>query len=190
MSTGVIDRPSHTAADLTRKPDLSPRQEEPLAAGEVLTLLGGCGLLAYGLWRRSWFGLAAAALGGLLIYRGLTRVVSRNASPDSVGFTTAGAVPAEEPISPDAQLTPGQGTASQWVTLPAGQVAALAFHPWPGGGELTPAEHARAEVRAYYFALERGGGGLPPYDPAKAVEDFCRAAVTSAPRQAPSLVLE
>jgi len=41
---------------------------------------------------------------------------------------------------------------------------------------LTPDEHAEVQVAAYYRALERGGGWLPPYEPAQAVEDFCWAA--------------
>jgi hypothetical protein len=41
---------------------------------------------------------------------------------------------------------------------------------------LTTEEHAEARRRAYFFALERGGGRLPPYDPGRAHDDFCRAA--------------
>ena|GEM_PF-6516970 len=39
----------------------------------------------------------------------------------------------------------------------------------------TADEHGEAEVAAYYRAEHRGGGRLPPYEPAKAVEDFCWA---------------
>jgi hypothetical protein len=42
--------------------------------------------------------------------------------------------------------------------------------------ELTGVEHERAQVAAYFLALDRGGGILPPYDHERAVEDFCRAA--------------
>src|SRR5262245_53321361 len=38
----------------------------------LLSLLGGTGLAAFGLCRRSYGGLALAALGGSLIYRGVT----------------------------------------------------------------------------------------------------------------------
>jgi len=41
---------------------------------------------------------------------------------------------------------------------------------------LTPAEHRRAQELAYQYAIERGGGIIPPYDLARVVEDFCRAA--------------
>ncbi len=45
------------------------------------------------------------------------------------------------------------------------------------GDPLTAAEHAEAERIAYFYALDRGGGHLPPYDPALAHDEFCRAAV-------------
>jgi hypothetical protein len=44
-------------------------------------------------------------------------------------------------------------------------------------GTLPPEEHVRALVRAYFFALERGGGVLPPYDRARADTDYWRALV-------------
>jgi hypothetical protein len=43
-------------------------------------------------------------------------------------------------------------------------------------GQLTPAEHDEAKVLAYFHALLRGGGQLPPYDRVLAAEDFRRAA--------------
>ncbi len=41
---------------------------------------------------------------------------------------------------------------------------------------LTPAEHEEARRIAYFIAETRGGGRLPPYDPAAESDDFCRAA--------------
>lgn len=41
---------------------------------------------------------------------------------------------------------------------------------------LSPAEHAEARRIAYFIAKTRGGGRLPPYDPAASSDDFCRAA--------------
>jgi hypothetical protein len=48
----------------------------------------------------------------------------------------------------------------------------LRYEPFP----LTGTEHENAQVAAYFLALERGSGALPPYDHERAVEDFCRAA--------------
>jgi hypothetical protein len=50
---------------------------------------------------------------------------------------------------------------------------------------LSAAEHADARWRAYFFALERGDGTLPPYDAHQAEHDFLRAAgeVTSERRK-------
>jgi hypothetical protein len=42
--------------------------------------------------------------------------------------------------------------------------------------DLTPAEHAQAEVGAYFIALTRGDGQVPPYDRELAVADFLQAA--------------
>jgi hypothetical protein len=42
--------------------------------------------------------------------------------------------------------------------------------------QLTPAERAEVERMAYHYALQRGGGRLPPFDHALADEDFRRAA--------------
>ena len=41
---------------------------------------------------------------------------------------------------------------------------------------LMTAEHNEARRRAYFFALERGGGRLPSYNRQLAEADFCRAA--------------
>jgi hypothetical protein len=42
--------------------------------------------------------------------------------------------------------------------------------------ELTAEEHREAEVAAYSRDQQRGGVGLPSYNSAMAVEDFCWAA--------------
>jgi hypothetical protein len=57
------------------------------------------------------------------------------------------------------------------AAVPQGSAAPAA----PPDG-LTPEEHAEAERLAKQYALERGGGQLPPYDKAQADEDFKRAA--------------
>jgi len=44
------------------------------------------------------------------------------------------------------------------------------------GDAMTNNEHEEARRRAYFFAIERGGGKLPPYHPDLATGDFCRAA--------------
>jgi hypothetical protein len=41
---------------------------------------------------------------------------------------------------------------------------------------LNPAEHEEARRSAYLIAETRGGGRLPPYDPASASDDFYKAA--------------
>ncbi|MCE9604777.1 MAG: hypothetical protein K8U03_07740 [Planctomycetia bacterium] len=41
---------------------------------------------------------------------------------------------------------------------------------------LTPAEHDKARLIAYFIAEARGGGRLPPYNPDSASDDFHRAA--------------
>ena len=51
-----------------------------------------------------------------------------------------------------------------------------AYFPSRSTDPLTAAEHAEAERRAYFRALNRGGGVLPPYDAVLAVQDFCEAA--------------
>ena len=48
--------------------------------------------------------------------------------------------------------------------------------PRKSGDSLTAEEHEEARRRAYGFALERGGGKLPGYDPDAASGDFWRAA--------------
>lgn len=40
---------------------------------------------------------------------------------------------------------------------------------------MTPEQHNEAQRIAYSFALERGGGSLPPYDADAAKQDFCAA---------------
>jgi hypothetical protein len=73
-------------------------------------------------------------------------------------------------IVPDEIFGPGEGAS----------VAAIIRHPAPVVFRkrigLTAAEHARARELAYQYALARGDGELPLYDPTRAAEDFCRAA--------------
>jgi len=62
------------------------------------------------------------------------------------------------------------GAAASILGIRAGR--SLRYEPFP----LTEVEHARVKVRAYFLAMNRGGGKLPPYDHAQAVGDFWKAA--------------
>jgi hypothetical protein len=51
-----------------------------------------------------------------------------------------------------------------------------AWFPSQTTDPLTAAEHAEAQRKAYFYARQRGGEKLPPYDRALADKDFQRAA--------------
>jgi hypothetical protein len=57
---------------------------------------------------------------------------------------------------------------------------------YPAGDEQKHEEHAAARRRAYFLAMERGGGQLPTYDPDEMHDDFCKAAgLVTAMRRGP-----
>jgi hypothetical protein len=158
-----------------------PRQEARVPGPAVWALLGG-GLALFGLLRRRQAGLALALMGGYLVYRNLRR--------SSGGGRRTGESPRPPTASDREEL---RGFAAESFALGEAACATLAEAAEVRAEEssaealelaasllaaqsLTPAEHHEAEVRAYFSALERGGGWLPPYDPWWAREDFCRAA--------------
>jgi hypothetical protein len=131
-----------------------PRTRSPEAAVGLLT----AGLLIWGLGRRPWFGLTLAAAGSLWLYHGLTSP-RRAPIPTNPDWQPAFPGPDEEEtrfaVAPSAVLEQSFGVPD----LP-----------------LTAEEHGEARVRAYYHALNRGGGQLPVFDAEQAIGDFCRAA--------------
>jgi hypothetical protein len=54
--------------------------------------------------------------------------------------------------------------------------AESARRPCDWDGPLSAEERGEAERLAHLYALERGGGQLPPFDPALADQDFRQAA--------------
>jgi len=131
--------------------------------------------------RRSWSGLALATLGGCLVYRGLRRAADGAGAP-TPQFPHVPPPRTEEPLSREAPAAERDDQPPA-RTPPASPDEALRSEPdlqtaVPPleDGPLTAQEQGEAEVIAYFHALERGGGQLPPYDPWRAVEDFCRAA--------------
>lgn len=146
--------------------------------GEILCILSGGGLAFAGLLLGSYRGLALAALGGFLLYRGLARPLREGAVPEYHVQFPDSALPHDEPKQTSrAVYTPASTvTVSQMVA-----VSRPCEHPHtdrrvPSTAPLTATEHAAAQVRAYFYALQRGGGQLPPYHPEQAAADFCRAA--------------
>jgi hypothetical protein len=176
----VAEHPLAPAADTARLPASMPVRGDHLKAGPYFSLAGGGALLTYGLWRRSWLGLTAAALGGLLVYRAFNRATRR---PD---------VPPPESVMPPPEANPSIrvgrpfAAAAGLIDPEAGHAPKIALAAVPpsaavavastGDEELTPDEFARAQLVAYFHALHRGGGRLPAYDHDQAVADFCRAA--------------
>ena len=175
MSAG-IGKPIPVLPQPSLRPNAGPKAGQ--GRGQVVSVLGGWGLVVGGLLYGSWPGGAAAALGGLLLYRGLTRsgYARRGAAvrpdPAPAAEEARGAPPpaavlaSEEPVSPAGEPEP-----APVVLVPPTDSQATAS---PAGGEaLTPEEQAR--VRAYFYALERGGGVLPVFDRARAEADYWRA---------------
>lgn len=174
------------SAGVQSPPSAMPRSQPPQRVTDGQTsdelvrmacLLGGGGLLGWGLLRGSWSGLAMACAGGFLVHRAL--------STPALPAARRGTVAPRE----DAASAPEWAWEERFPSLPEaerGHVASPAglspargpegaAVPWQGN-ELSPEEHAEAEVAAYFRALERGGGWLPTYDPERAAEDFCWAA--------------
>jgi len=138
------------------------------SSGEVLWFAAGGMLMLSGLLRRSWAGLTLAALGGYLVWHGLWR------EHHSQGPSTTPPLPFQEGEAQEgADPNPVEMVETAEEELLAQAVDEEAS--WLDA-PLSAEEHARAEVSAYFLALERGGGQLPPYDLGRAVEDFCRAA--------------
>jgi hypothetical protein len=163
------------------RPSLRPHAggQTGQARGQVVSVLGGWGLVVGGLLYGSWPGGAVAALGGLLLYHGLSRSrYARRAravlpAPPPAVEEVAGPTP-----TPLATEGPGSSAAepepAQVVPAPSadGQTPASTA---VGDGAPTPEESARVQVRAYFYALERGGGVLPSFDRARAEADYWRA---------------
>jgi uncharacterized membrane protein len=79
------------------------RQEQPINVGDkerLFSLLGGAALGLYGLSRRSLGGLAVAAVGGSLVYRGVTGYCG---AYQTLGVSTA------EPVGPATSVRAGHG---------------------------------------------------------------------------------
>ncbi len=135
-------------------------------------------MFVYGLLRGSWLGLTLAAAGGFLLYRGLTpslKPANRRplATRDDSEKGHDGS-PAVVPPPADGELREGQGRREHADPVAAAPPAS--FLEANRSEALTPEEHGEAETAAYYRALRRGSGRLPPYEHSKAVEDFCWAA--------------
>jgi hypothetical protein len=161
-------------------PSLQPQvgRQAGQRRAHVVSILGGCGLVAGGLLSGSWPGGAVAAVGGLLVYHGLTR---------GGHFRRATHVPALPPPAVEEEVAeqpaPPAGLATEGPVGPAAEPEPSAPSPVDNQaapvasayGTLPPEEHIRALARAYFLALERGGGILPPYDRAGADTDYWRA---------------
>jgi hypothetical protein len=130
----------------------------------------GAGLIGFGIGRSSWLGLAMAAAGGYLAYRGLRPGTPTEVESASEGWS--GLESSEAPAPGENRGSePEAALALEIVAVDESLPAAVALD-----GPLTMAEVQAAQEIAYFFALERGGGFLPPYDPWLAADDFCRAA--------------
>lgn len=81
----------------------------------------------------------------------------------------AAIIPDVEPARPAAEIDPAMRVPSPTVNPLVSAIAGAS------GGEFTAEEYTQAQLRAYWHALERGGGTLPPYDPGRALDDFHRA---------------
>jgi hypothetical protein len=180
--TALLSRPG---LEVPRSP--APRQprttrQETVISWQDLYVFGGLGLLACGLLRRSWSGLALAAAGGFLLSRGLARPERPVRREHAVPFEDGAAVAEPEAVPfivpPQEESSDAQVTESEPVSA---VLAPPVPSPWRNEEEvrsaaLTEEEHALARVAAYYHALHRGGGFLPPFDPWQADADFRRGA--------------
>ena len=175
MPAGVQSLPSALLQSQPRRRVTDGQTSEELV--RMACLLGGGGLLGWGLLRGSWSGLALACAGGFLVHRALNQPALSEARRGTVA-------PAEE--APSAPEWAGGERFPSLSEAGRGNVASpAAVSPARGperaavpqrGNELSPEEHAEAKVAAYFRALERGGGWLPTYDPERTAEDFCWAA--------------
>jgi hypothetical protein len=174
----------------TFRPPFS-REEEADSFGQITPsqaaqALAGGGLMVWGLLRGTWSGLALTAVGGVLVYRSLGKRGNGTLPPEEFPLENdLSPGEAEEPtdhLGPwyqagsrgDEPTAEERAVASEEVQ-PVGAKSPARSNSWPAE-EMTPEEHAKARVRAYLHALQRGGNSLPPYDPAAAAGDFCRAA--------------
>jgi hypothetical protein len=167
--TAVLSVSRPTTFQFIRQPQktIVPESRAP-GAGFPQFLCGG-GLIVYGLLRGSWPGLMLAAAGGFLFYKGLTAspVAPMDRGPLPKDKLQAGAGRAR---SPSVVLPPVESETRLGQDLEKAADSTAPSPPpiSPGpalvrGEELTTEEHAEAEVGAYYHALHRGGGLLPPY---------------------------
>src|ERR1700730_3811185 len=106
---------------------------------EMLSVLSGGALLTAGLFLRSYRGLALAALGGFLIYRGLARPLRKGAVPEGHLQSPPVFLLADEPKE-----------TSRTVDAPTPEVTpseAEAVSQRREDAPLTAAEHAAAQVK-------------------------------------------
>lgn len=152
--------------------------ESHTSSSQLVQLLCGSGLLAYGLLRGSWLGLTLAAAGGFMLYRSLAPSLKptdrRRLPPQGDARSDWSPAVILPPADEDAQTQQAHEEYADVVTA----ASPPSFLEAARSEVLTPEEHCQAEVAAYYHAVERGGGGLPVYEYDRAVEDFCRAAGT------------
>ncbi|MBV9124067.1 MAG: hypothetical protein JO112_11970 [Planctomycetes bacterium] len=157
-----------------------------ITTGQAAQALAGGGLLTWGLLRGSWSGLALTAVGGLLVWHALTRREGKTTPSERLLLGVRTSPRKAENAKADRDLWPQAGRgkpvpqaeekAVALVEVQQGSArTSVRITPWPTE-ELTPEEHAEARVLAYFHALERGGGSLPPYDSGAAAGDFRRAA--------------
>jgi len=157
----------------------TPEERPGLPSWQSLSVLGGCGLLVWGTLRGSWSGLALAALGGWLVYRGLSRSEEQD-TPHEIPEANEPATDLLEqqttPLSVRAAPQPTLVEEALVTSAADVEMCTVVAITLDQVEELTPEEHELARTTAYYFALERGGGNLPGYEYYRAMEDFCRAA--------------
>lgn len=134
----------------------------------ALLAIGGAGLVALGLTRRSsWAGWLMLAVGGLMLRRGLAGWQQHPPKPPE---------PLDELELPPQPVAASPEREAELALAPMEEAPREVAEVTVLSLELLPHEHQIARERAFFLALERGGGALPWYEPEQAVRDFCHAA--------------